>query len=104
MLLAADATGAVDLSLFAQYGAVGVIATLGVWFARGAYRREVDRADRLEAEKGKLADAIIDRVLPVLNAATRACEESAEVLNGIQRERERERERAEIEARIRGSA
>lgn len=88
--LAADASG-VNLGVLAQYGVLGVFATMLVWFARGAHQRERDRADRLEEENKRLNGIIQDRVIPVLSAATRAAEESGELLNAMQREREAHR-------------
>lgn len=88
-LLAADGVpGTVDVAVFAQYGILGVLSLGLILFARGAYGRERDRADRLEEENRKLNAAIQDRVLPVLMAATSAAQESAELLGAIQRERE----------------
>lgn len=104
--------GSVDLNVWAQYGVLGVIASMLIWFARGAHQRERDRADRMEtenrrlidldrereradkmeAENRRLNDLILERIIPSLIAATHAAEESAELLNAIQRERERERE------------
>lgn len=80
--------GTVDVTIFAQYGVLGVIAALLIWFAKGAHQRERDRADRLEAEVGRLHTLMLDRVIPALTSATRAAEESAELLNAIQRERQ----------------
>lgn len=91
-LATADATG-FDLSPLAQYGALGVIAGLLIWFAKGAHQRERDRADRLEAENKRLYQSFIDIVVPALTSATRAAEETGELLNAIQRERERESKR-----------
>jgi hypothetical protein len=85
--LAAD-PGTVDVSTFAQYGVLGVFAVILLWFARGSYQREIQRADRLEEENRKLNAAIQDRVLPVLMSATNAAQESAELLAAMQRERE----------------
>lgn len=84
---AADA-GAVDLTIFAQYGVLGIIAAMLIWFAKGAHQRERDRADRLEGENKRLNELILDRVIPALTSATRAAEESAELLNALHRERE----------------
>jgi hypothetical protein len=87
--LAADAGGgSVDLTVFAQYGVLGIIAAILIWFARGAHQRERDRADRMEAEYRRLNELVLDRIIPALTSATRAIEESGELLNAIQRERE----------------
>ncbi len=102
VLLAATSDSAADLAVFAQFGAVGIIAAMGIWFAKGAHQRERDhtdrahqrerdRADRLEAENRRLNDLILERVIPGMAAATSAAEESAQLLAAIQRERELER-------------
>lgn len=76
------------IDLLAQYGVLGIIAGLLIFFANGAHKRERDRADRMEAENKRLNELILDRVIPALTSATRAAEESAELLNAIQRERQ----------------
>ncbi len=102
VLLAAAGDGAADLAVFAQFGAVGIIAAMGIWFAKGAHQRERDhtdkahqrerdRADRLEAENRRLNDLILERVIPAMTAATSAAQESAQLLADLQRERELER-------------
>lgn len=87
--LAADA-GTVDITVFAQYGVLGVIAALLIWFAKGAHQRERDRADRMEEKYEKLNTILLDKMLPALSSATRAVEESTELLRDMQRERDRE--------------
>jgi hypothetical protein len=86
--VAADPAGTVDVSVFAQYGILGVLSLGLILFARGAYGRERDRADRLEQENKRLNEAIQERVIPALLSATRAAEESTELLAAMQRERE----------------
>lgn len=88
--LAADAGAAIDLAVFAQYGVLGIIAAMLIWFARGAHQRERDRADRMEQENQRLHELILDRVIPALSSASSAAEESAELLRAVQRERELE--------------
>jgi len=85
--LAAD-PGTIDLSIFAQYGILGILCAGLIWFAKGAHQRERDRGDRLEEENRRLNALILDRVIPALTSATRAAEETGELLNAIQRERE----------------
>lgn len=84
-------TAGVDLNVFAQYGLLGAIAAGLIWFAKGAHQRERDRVDALEAENKRLNGIIQDRVIPALTSATRAAEESADLLNAMQREREQHR-------------
>jgi hypothetical protein len=88
LFLATDPTGSLDLSVFAQYGVLGILTLMLIFFARGAYQRERDRADRMEQENQRLHELIIERVIPALGSATRAAEESAELLAAMQRERE----------------
>jgi hypothetical protein len=96
--LAAGASS-IDLSVFAQYGVVGAVALALAWYAKGSIQRERDatqkereRADRLEAENKRLYQSVIDLAIPAMISATRAAEETGELLNAIQRERERERD------------
>lgn len=84
----AGGSAGIDLTVFAQYGVLGVIAVILIWFAKGAHQRERERADRMEAENQKLHEMIIERVIPALTSATRAAEESADLLAAMQRERE----------------
>lgn len=86
--LAADTTGGVGIDVLAQYGVLGVFATMLVWFAKGAHQRERERGDRLEKETQRLNSLIVDRVIPALTAASNAAEESGRLLNAMQRERE----------------
>lgn len=83
------AAGGVDIvDVFAQYGILG-LGFLGLaLFARGAYKRESDRADRLEEKNDKLNGLILEKIIPLLESATRSNEDSTELLRAIQRERE----------------
>lgn len=88
-LIVADTGGSsVDFSVFFQYGVLGVVAVLLIFFAKNAHQRERDRADRLETENQRLHELILERVIPALASAQRAAEESAELLTAMQRERE----------------
>ena len=69
-----------DLSGIIQYGVLGIVVALLIPFARMAYKRETDRADRLESEVLRLNQLLQDRVIPALLAATRAVEQSQELL------------------------
>ncbi len=62
----------------AQTGVLGALVVLLGAFAYRAYRREVDRADRLEAENSRLRDGIETRVVPLVERAL-AVIESARV-------------------------
>jgi hypothetical protein len=87
MLAATAEAGAVNLAVFAQYGVLGVVAVILIWFAKSAHQRERERADRLEEDNKRLNMLILDRVIPALTSATRAAEESADLLNAVLRER-----------------
>jgi hypothetical protein len=91
-------TGA-DLAALTQYGVLGVFAILLIIFARTAYKREVDRADRLEAEVNRLNALLADKAIPGLTLATQVMEESAALMRDLQRERELARLRREEGAR-----
>jgi hypothetical protein len=85
--------GVGDLGVLAQYGVLGVFALLLILFARVSYKRETDRADRLEAEVVRLNNLIIDRVIPALGSATSVVEDATDLLRSMQREREFDRAR-----------
>lgn len=86
--LAADSGGAGDMGVLAQYGVLGIFAILLILFAKTSYKRETDRADRLEQEVLRLNNLIIERVIPALTSATNAVEDATELLRSVQRERE----------------
>ena len=90
MRFLADDAGSVDITVFAQYGVLGVIAALLIWFAKGAHQRERDRADRMEQKYENLNTLLLERMLPAITSATRAVEESTEIIRDMQRERGRE--------------
>ncbi len=81
----------IDPSIFAQYGVLGVIAGLLIWFAKSAHQRERDKVDKLEAENRALHELILERVFPALTAASTAAQEVAALLRELQRERELDR-------------
>jgi hypothetical protein len=57
------------VSSLAEAGVLGALVVLLGVFAFLAYRREAARADRLEAENGRLRDSIELRVVPLLTRA-----------------------------------
>lgn len=77
-----------DLGMLIQYGVLGIAAGALSVFARISYRRETERADRLEAEVVRLNNLIIDRVIPALTSAAQAAEDATSLLRDMQRERE----------------
>lgn len=78
---------------FVQYGALGAFCLILVWFAKTAYKREIERSDRLEDEVKRLNSLIQDKQVPALEAATRAVEDAKEFM-------EEERARISREADI----
>jgi hypothetical protein len=85
--LAAADTGSLDLTVFAQYGVLGIVAAMLVWFAKGAHQRERDRADRMEEKNERLQSLILERVIPALSSATHAIEECTTLLREIEHNR-----------------
>jgi hypothetical protein len=71
-----------------QYGAIGAIAVLLGIFAWYAYRRERDRADRLEQQLQETNTRIIDRFAEVLTQTRDALIQANEVLRDLARRRE----------------
>jgi hypothetical protein len=70
MTTASTAAGvAPALSALAESGVLGALVVLLGIFALVAYRREAARADRLEAENGRLRDSIETRVVPLVTRA-----------------------------------
>lgn len=68
-----------EVAVFAQYGAIGVIAVLALVAVRYLFKREAEafdreraRADRLEAELAKLNDLVRTMYVTTLSDATRA--------------------------------
>lgn len=84
---------AIDL---AQYGAIGTLCALFVWFAFRAWKREIERCDRLEAEHRaererlegetrRLHVDIQEKAIPALLASATALTEVTELLREQQR-------------------
>jgi hypothetical protein len=71
-----------------QYGAIGAIDVLLGLFAWYAYRRERDRADRLEQQLQETNTRIIDRFAEVLTQTRDALIQANEVLRDLSRRRE----------------
>jgi hypothetical protein len=82
------AESGVDIALLAQYGVLGIFAAMLVLFARVSYRREVERADRLEEDNRRLNSVVQDKIIPALELARRAVEESGALLLAMQRDRD----------------
>jgi hypothetical protein len=63
---------------FIQYGVLGAVALMGLWFVLTSYRREVNRADKAEEELRLLNQEMRDKVIPALTEATRVALEYAQ--------------------------
>ena len=79
-----------DIGVLAQYGVLGIFAILLIVFANTSYRREIARADRLEAEVLRLNQLIQERHIPALEQAARALNEANEIMRMFQRDAMRE--------------
>lgn len=77
----ADAASDVANNPFATFGALGILAGIGVWLIR----RESARADRLENKNDKLNEGIRDTVIPALTQHAQAIDRALEVLKDIRR-------------------
>lgn len=89
VLLGDVAPPGVDLSMFAQYGVLGVFVIILIVFARTSYKREIDRADRLESEVRQLHElrqTDYEKTAAALAAASEAIRQSAELINDLRRE------------------
>lgn len=72
-----------DPSIFAQYGAIGIIAGIALVAVRVLFKRETAahdldraRADRLEAELAKLNQLIREQYIATLGQATAAIQDA----------------------------
>lgn len=74
------AEGEIPVADLGQYGIAGLIASIFLWFAWQVYKRERDRADRLELEKEKLWLEIKDTFIPAMEASKAALLESNQLL------------------------
>lgn len=97
MLARIAAESEVNIGTFAQYGVLGIIAALLIAFAIKAWKRETDRADRLEAENQRLNNLIREQVIPALTTAVTVMQESQELLRDTQ-QRERDLRRGRPDA------
>lgn len=86
LLAATDGSG--DLGAYGpliNLGAIGVVCALLIPFARSAYRREVARADKAEAELSALNRELRERYVPMMTDVVRVLGEATAAM----RERER---------------
>ncbi len=82
--------------IYAQYGAIGLVAALSVWAVRimyaklqGAYEREKERADRLEEELRRLNEVIRTDYVDTISRASQAMSDAnravADALSAVRR-------------------
>ena len=88
-LLAATANPTDPTSVILQYGVVGALCVLLGVFALNAYRRERDRADRLEAKIDAINERINTRLEDLLRDVTTAMAAANDYLRDLARRRER---------------
>lgn len=72
-----------DLSVFGQYGLLGVCVAALIWFARTTVLRERERADRLDLEVARLNSFIQEKVIPALVSETHAMNEYTALLRDV---------------------
>ena len=68
------------MSIFLQYGVLGAFAVLLIIYTKSSIKRELDRADRAEAQVKELNDFIRNELLPKQVEATILHKQVAEVL------------------------
>lgn len=73
------AGASVDIGGFLQYGAVGLIAALGVSFFFLAWKDQRERAEKSAARY----DQIVDKVIPVLIETSAAARQNMELLKDV---------------------
>lgn len=69
--------------LFIQYGPVGALAGLGLWFILKTHAREIERADREAARADRAEErsvALLERVLPVLQDSVRVTSDATQIM------------------------
>lgn len=81
----------VPLADLGQYGVAGVIASIFLWFGWQVYKRERDRADRLEREKDTLNEKIRDVYVPSMEKWTQTLTEQRRLLGELIEDRPRRR-------------
>lgn len=88
---AADPQNSV-LGVFLQYGAIGAIAAVSLWFAYTLIKREQKRADDLADEVSRLNKLIVDSIYPQTGDAVRAVKDVTVLLQQMLDERRIEKE------------
>ena len=77
----------ISLDTFGNYGVLGVLTAILLIGARMLVSREMQRADRLEAEVTRLNTLIQEKHIPVLEAATAALKDSTDAFLKLQAEK-----------------
>lgn len=80
---ATAAGGGLSLDTLVQTGVTGTLAAALLVFARTAYLRETQRADRLEKELGDLHRTFMDRYATALAEAARAVADATQTLSRV---------------------
>jgi hypothetical protein len=87
LLVDAAASGdGLGLDTLVQTGVTGSLAAVLLVFARTAYLRETQRADRLETQLGELNRTVLDRYAGALSEAARAVADATETLSRVRRD------------------
>lgn len=75
------------IALFAQYGALGGLALVALWFFLIVYRRETARADRAEERLRILEKEMRDQLAIAIPVIVKATEATSNVLDYLRRAR-----------------
>jgi hypothetical protein len=86
LVQAVDESGGLGLGTLVQTGVTGSLAAVLLVFARTAYLRETQRADRLETQLGDLNRTVLDRYAGALAEAARAVADATDALSRARRD------------------
>lgn len=81
------ATAVDPISTIGQWGAAGALAALMLMAGRYVYRRESDRADRLENELREVNKALVEKYVPTLDATAKALLDANQLIIELRAER-----------------
>lgn len=87
LILLAQAAASDPTAVYAQWGLLGVAVVALAGFARSAYNRERDRADRLEQQVTTLQQRIVDDVTPLVVHAMDVIEAQSKTLDKLRAQR-----------------
>lgn len=82
----ADTT--VVFKMILDYGGLGILLIILLWFARALLVREQNRADANAAEVNRLNALMQEKTIPALISATQAIAASQSLLQALQRKQE----------------